>query len=161
MDKIVTITQAAEISQKLHKEGKAVVLTGGCFDILHLGHFRLFQKAKQQGDFLFVLLESDKKIQALKGSNRPLHNQHERAEMLAGITYIDHVIPLPFIEQNKEYDQIVSQIHPSIIAITEGDPGIEHKKRQAEKIDAKLIEVVKYIPNKSTSATLEAILAEK
>jgi D-beta-D-heptose 7-phosphate kinase/D-beta-D-heptose 1-phosphate adenosyltransferase len=110
---------------------------------------------------LIVLLESDKKIRELKGPNRPLHTQEERAKMLSAIAYIDAIICLPYMTTNQQYDQMVLKIHPSIIAVTKGDPSITHKKRQAEKIDAVVAEVVKYIPNKSTSAAVQVIINEK
>ena len=62
-----------------------IVLVGGCFDILHLGHVVFLEKAKKEGDVLVVLLESDEKVRFLKGKGRPVHTQSERAEILSAL----------------------------------------------------------------------------
>ncbi|MDE2025837.1 MAG: adenylyltransferase/cytidyltransferase family protein [Patescibacteria group bacterium] len=158
---VISVNQAAQISQSLREAGKRIVLTGGCFDLLHVGHIKLLEKAKEAGDVLLVLLESDKKIAESKGNHRPIHTQEERAYILSSIRFIDYVICLPYFSSNGEYDNVVTKIHPSIIAVTEGDRGIEHKQRQAKSVDASISEVITYIPNKSTSASLKALLEEK
>lgn len=157
---ILSIQEAVEISNRLQTASKKIVLTGGCFDVLHIGHFKLLEHAKAAGDSLFVLLESDKKISELKGINRPLHPQKERAHMLAAIRFVDYVVLLPYIVTNEAYDHVVEEIHPTIIATTSGDKNIEHKTRQAKNIGAKVAEVVEYIPNRSTSTALKTLLEE-
>jgi len=69
-----------------------VVFTNGCFDLLHVGHLRTLLTARQQGDLLVVGLNSDRSVQALKGSTRPLNPQGERAELLAGLECVDMVV---------------------------------------------------------------------
>lgn len=160
MRKILSLTDAVKTAKTLQTNKKQVVVTGGCFDILHIGHIKLLENAKQQGDSLFVFLESDEKIRQLKGTGRPLHTQEERAEMLAALTAVDYVVCLPFFSSNDEYDKLVSSIHPQIIAVTKGDKGIANKQRQATTIGAQLAEVVEYIPHKSTSAALTKLLEE-
>jgi len=160
MKQIVSVSQAKKIIEKLHAKNKKVVLTGGCFDILHPGHFRLLENAKKQGDVLFVLLESDKKISFLKGPKRPIHSQDERGTMLAGLRFVDFIIPLSFFSDDKSYDELVVELHPDVIATSEHDPNIEHKKRQAEHIGAEVIEVTKYIPHASTSRLVNMLSQE-
>ncbi len=157
MDRILTIEEATAVSKKNKNQGKTIVLTGGCFDILHVGHIALLQNAKKQGDILMVLLESDEKIKQLKGADRPIHTQKERALMLASLRYVDYVILLPTMTRDEEYDKIVQAIRPTIIATTEHDPKNEHKKRQAEKVGAKLAYVIQYIPNISSSKLIEKL----
>jgi len=159
--KILTIKEAGEIAHILREQKKRIVLTGGCFDILHVGHIKLLERAKKAGDVLFVLLESDEKITQIKGNGRPLHEQDDRAYMLSAINFVDYVVCLPFLTTDTQYDQIVSLIHPSVIAVTKGDRAIEHKKRQAAEVGATVLDVIEYIPNKSSSAALHAILGEK
>lgn len=151
MNQIIIPLKAKEIVTDLRKNGETVVLTGGCFDILHPGHFALLKHAKHVGDVLLVLLESDEKITKLKGPLRPIHSQQERADMLLGLKAVDFVIPLPFLSSNADYDHIITSIHPDIIATTKNDPSIAHKQRQADAIGAKVLEVTNYIPHKSTS----------
>jgi len=129
--------------QKLEKllsgESKGrIVLTGGCFDILHIGHVRFLSEAKRMGDYLVVLLESDKKVRKLKDKNRPIFIQRERAEMLAALGCVDLVVLLPVMENNDDYLNLVMKIKPDIIAVTEDDPQLENKRRQAKEVGGKL-----------------------
>lgn len=155
----VSIDRAISISEHLHKQNKTIVLVGGCFDILHIGHIEFLKRAKKEGDVLFVLLESDRSIRKLKGGNRPIHTQNERAEILASLRLVDYVICLPELE-NKEYDDIISMLNPNIIATTANDPNIIHKKRQTTLINAKLVEVTKRIKTKSTTRIAQLLSDE-
>lgn len=160
MNKVLTVEQAIILSKKLKKQNKTIVLTGGCFDVLHIGHFSLFEYAKKEGDILMVLLENDEKIKKIKGLKRPLHRQKERAYMLSHINFINYIILLPFLNSNDEYDSIIERIKPTFIAITKDDPNILDKNRQAKKIGAKVKEVISYMPEKSSSGILKILLKE-
>jgi D-beta-D-heptose 7-phosphate kinase/D-beta-D-heptose 1-phosphate adenosyltransferase len=87
-------------AKKLKQQGKTIVFTNGCFDLLHLGHISLFRKAKSLGDILIVAINSDSSLKGLKGPKRPLINQKERAEILLSLKYIDYVVvfdePTPY-----------------------------------------------------------------
>ena len=160
MGKILNIKEAVNKSKALRNQGKTIVLTGGCFDILHIGHFSLLKHAKNEGEILMVLLESDAKIQKLKGLKRPLHSQKERAEMLVAIKYVDYVVLLPNLETNEEYDSLIEKIKPNVLAITQNDPNKIERERQAKRVHAIVKEVIPYLPDKSTSATLKILLKE-
>ena len=151
MDKIISINQATKLSQKLRSQGKKIVLVGGCFDILHIGHVKFLEKAKQQGDILFVLLENDYNVRKLKGRNRPINTQKNRAMVLSALTSVDYVVQLPNLKNDTDYDKVVSQIRPSIIATTTKDPNIVHKIRQANQVKAKVVYVLQKISNQSTT----------
>lgn len=138
----------------MKKIGKVTVLVGGCFDVLHPGHIIFLEKAKKAGDILIVLLESDQKIKKIKGVNRPVHNQKERAVVLKALKFVDSVVPLPYIATEREYDKFVQKIKPDIIAVTSGDPQNYHKKRSAKLVGAKLKFVTKRIGNHSTTKLL-------
>ncbi len=120
--------------------GKKTVLVGGCFDLLHYGHLTFLKKAKEQGDYLVVAVESDEFIKKKK-KKEPIHNQNQRAEILASIIFVDLVVKLPYFPSDKEYYQLVEKINPSVIAVTKGDPQLQNKKKQAEKIGSR-VEVV-------------------
>ena len=160
MKNILDIKQAIELSNNLKKERKKTVLVGGCFDILHPGHIQFLDHAKKSGDVLLVFLESDKKITEMKGIQRPLHTQQERAAMLVSLRFVDVVILLPYFSHDQEYNELIKKLQPHIIATTEGDPHTEQKKRQAESVGAKVIEVIKYIPHKSTTRLLKILANE-
>lgn len=153
--KVLTIDRAIRTARRLKKTKKKIVLVGGVFDILHLGHVRFLEKAKQQGDFLFLFLESDESVRKLKGRDRPLNPQEDRAEVLAALNYVDFVIKLKGVLKNKDYDRITTLISPDVMATTARDSYISHKVRQAKLVGAKLKIVVKRLKNKSTSKILK------
>ena len=133
---------------------KKIVLVGGCFDVLHPGHIRFLEKAKKAGEYLIVLLESDKKIKELKGQDRPIHTQNERKLILKGLKSVDRVILLPYLKNDADYEVVIQQIKPDIIAATLGASDNYHKKRIAKATGAKLKYVTKMIGSYSTSNIL-------
>jgi FAD synthetase len=135
-----------------------IVLVGGCFDILHIGHITFLEKAKKAGDYLIVLLESDQAIQKLKGKNRPINSQADRAKILSSLKVVDKVIALP-VMKDLDYDELVKKIKPAVIATTSGDSGIHHKKRAAKLVGAKVKVVTKNIKDQSTT-NLVKLLSE-
>jgi rfaE bifunctional protein nucleotidyltransferase chain/domain len=160
MNKIINVEKAAKLSQKLKKEGKTVVFSGGCFDILHLGHIKFLQAAKRTGDILFVFVESDENVKKIKGDNRPINNQDERAEVLSSIRFVDYVIKTPPLGTNEDYDKLVFRMNPNFIAVTKASESIEHVQRQAKKTGTKIVEVIDRIPDKSTSKIAQIIAKE-
>lgn len=128
---------------------KVIVLVGGCFDLLHVGHISFLKEAKTHGDYLIVLLESDEKVHKLKGDGRPFHTQEQRKLMLEALRFVDEVICLPMMHTHKEYYDVIKKIHPSVIAFTEGDPILDHKLKQTDMIGAKSV----IIPNIETHST--------
>jgi len=132
---------------------KKVVLIGGCFDILHYGHINFLKNAKAVGNLLVVALESDDFI-FLSKKRLPIHTQSQRAINLTTIRYVDYVILLPFLDSFKDYNQLVQDIRPNVIAITSNDPQIENKKIQAYNIGAEIKVVIDRIEKFSTSKIL-------
>ncbi len=143
--------EAVNIARKIRQAGKRVVLAGGCFDILHTGHMAFLEAAKQDGDVLFVLLESDQMITKTKGQNRPINAQKDRATILASLAPVDYVVLLTYLQSHQDYDMLVLALKPAIIATTKGDPGRHHKERQAKLLHIKVVDVMKRIPSSSTS----------
>jgi len=78
--------------EALKAKGKRVVFTNGCFDLLHPGHMRYLYAARQMGDFLVVAVNTDRSVKAIKGENRPIQSQDERAELLAALSFVDAVV---------------------------------------------------------------------
>lgn len=160
MGKILTIEQAIRESKKLQKQRSRIVLAGGCFDILHVGHIAFLEEAKRNSDILFVLLESDATVGKIKGKDRPINTQEDRARVLAALDAVDYVVLLPRLETNQQYDDLVSKIRPAIIATTKNDPEKQHKERQAKKIGATVTDVVTRIRSFS-STRLSKLLKER
>jgi len=155
MGKLVPVIKIKKLSEDLKKSGKKIVLAGGCFDILHVGHIEFLEKAKASGDILILLLESDAAIKQLKGDKRPINNQKNRSRILSAIQFVDFVVTLPKPYQTKDYQNLVSQIKPNVIAITAGDSNLKNKKSQAKEAGGAVKIVLKNIPDHSTTKLLD------
>lgn len=157
MDKIVTTEQAIQISNALRTQNRSLVIAGGCFDILHVGHTKFLKKAKQEGDVLMILLEHDETIKKKKGEHRPLNHQADRAELLAHLALVDYILMLPPITTDDFYDKLVIQLKPAIIATTAGDPYRTDKERSAKKIGATVVDVIQPVTNQSTTRVVQIL----
>ncbi|MBY0359465.1 MAG: D-glycero-beta-D-manno-heptose 1-phosphate adenylyltransferase [Candidatus Obscuribacterales bacterium] len=91
MGEVAKREQLEELSRKLKEQGKKIVSTNGCFDILHVGHVRILQEARALGDILVVGLNSDDSVKRLKGPTRPINKDIDRAEVLAALGCVDYV----------------------------------------------------------------------
>lgn len=150
MNKIVDTDEAIKISKLLQRQGKNIVVAGGVFDILHVGHIQFLEKAKACGDFLLVLLESDENAKRKKGES-PINSQKDRAMVLSALYAVDYVVKLPKMTKDQQYDTLISQLRPDIIAATYKDSESWHKERQGKLVGAKVSYVIKRIRNQSTS----------
>ena len=102
----------SEIVTSLKAKGKKIVFTNGCFDILHVGHVRYLKEAKALGDILILGLNSDCSVKSLKGPNRPINNESDRADVLSALKAIDYVV----IFDEKTAENIVGEVKPDIYA---------------------------------------------
>ncbi|MDR1523406.1 MAG: adenylyltransferase/cytidyltransferase family protein [Endomicrobium sp.] len=109
--RVLTIKEMKQEVLNLQKEGKKVVFTNGCFDLLHLGHISLFNKAKSLGDILIVAINSDKSLSCLKGPKRPLVSQKDRAKLILSLKPVDYVVV--FGEQTPS--KILKELRPDIL----------------------------------------------
>jgi len=91
-DKIYSADRLVKVIEGLKRDGKVVVFTNGCFDILHVGHVRYLAVAKGEGDILVVGVNSDKSVRDLKGQNRPVQDEESRAEIIASLQSVDFVV---------------------------------------------------------------------
>lgn len=90
--KIIPRDEIAALGRKLRQEGRRLVFANGCFDLLHVGHVRFLQGARQQGEILVVGVNSDRAVTMLKGSGRPLLPARARAEMVAALESVNYVV---------------------------------------------------------------------
>jgi len=155
-EKIIPSSAIASLTQHIAQD-KKIVLVGGCFDILHIGHLIFLDAAKKEGDCLIVLLESDESIKKSKGPRRPLNTQEDRARLLAAFESVDYVVLLPTDMHDKTYDTLVMEIKPAIIATTKGDQYRFHKERQAKSVGASVIDVTDPIKDQSTTKVFEIL----
>lgn len=157
MGKIINVNEAIKLSKQLKQRGKAIVLAGGCFDILHSGHIVFLKAAKKSGDVLILLLESDESIKKRKGKERPLNSQKKRVTALSSLETVDYILPLKGVTKNEEYDRLMIQIKPDIVAMTKGDLNIPQRVKQCEMVGAKLKLVTEKIEGLSTTALVNQI----
>ncbi len=132
------------------RQTEKIILVGGCFDVLHYGHLQFLKKAKTKGGYLIVALEPDSSIQNYK-KRSPVHTQQQRAENLASICHVDEVLLLPALRGFEDYNQLVQDVRPAVIAITGDDPQQHNKKKQAEGVNAKVDVVIERLGQFSSS----------
>ena len=111
MSKIKTISKLKVITEELRKQNKIVITTNGVFDILHIGHIRYLKEAKKLGDVLIVFVNSDNSARKIKGSQRPLNNENDRAESLLALACVDYVAVFDENNPIKILDEIKPSIH--------------------------------------------------
>ncbi|MCL2144487.1 MAG: D-glycero-beta-D-manno-heptose 1-phosphate adenylyltransferase [Endomicrobia bacterium] len=109
--RVLTWEELKSEVKKLQKAGKKAVFTNGCFDLLHLGHVSLFEKAKSMGDVLIVAINSDKSLSRLKGPKRPLVKEKDRAKLLLALKAVDYVVV--FGEQTPY--ELLKELRPDIL----------------------------------------------
>jgi rfaE bifunctional protein nucleotidyltransferase chain/domain len=109
--KIVSQKKAVTAINRLKKSGKTTVFTNGCFDIIHPGHIKILEASKKFGDFLIIGLNSDKSVKRIKGKNRPINKQNDRAVVLSALSPVDMVVV--FDEDTPK--RILSILRPDVL----------------------------------------------
>lgn len=145
--------EATSFRNTLEEEGKKLVFTNGCFDLLHVGHVRYLQEARELGDALVVAINSDSSVKKLKGEHRPINNANDRAELLLALECVDSVV----IFEGERATQAINYIAPHIYA-KGGDYTIESlnpEERSALENSNTEIKILSLVPEKSTSATIK------
>jgi rfaE bifunctional protein nucleotidyltransferase chain/domain len=147
---LIPIEEIEQFCNQLRNEGKSIVFTNGCFDILHVGHTTYLQKAKDLGDVLILGLNSDASVRRLKGESRPINNENDRAVVLLALRSIDHVVIFP--EDTPFY--LISLIQPDILA--KGGDYSRDTIVGADIVEARggKVVVIPLVDGKSTTATI-------
>ena len=155
IEKVKGLDDMARIRDDLRQLKKRVYFTNGCYDILHAGHIQLFRQARRYGDILIVAVNDDESVARLKGAARPVFPLAERLEVLAAISDIDFLVS--FSEETPR--KIIQTLLPDIL-VKGGDwqPDEVVGKVEVEAVGGQVI-IVPYLPGKSTSAILDAIMA--
>lgn len=156
LEKIITIENLAAWRANLRSQGRLLVVTNGCFDILHAGHVAYLHAARRLGDCLLVGLNSDSSVRALKGHDRPLNPEHDRALVLAGLADVDAVCIFSEVTALR----FLSIAQPDIY-VKGGDYTIEtinQDERHLVETMGGRVEVLPGLPGRSTSALLQKLL---
>jgi rfaE bifunctional protein nucleotidyltransferase chain/domain len=140
---------------RLRAEGRTLVFTNGCFDILHVGHTRYLAAARALGDALLVAVNSDRSVRALKGAGRPVMDEAERAEMLAALSSVDFVTV--FDEESPR--RLIAELLPDVL-VKGGDYGLEeiHGREEVEAAGGRVL-ALPFVEGASTTGIIERVKA--
>ncbi|MEE8430457.1 MAG: D-glycero-beta-D-manno-heptose 1-phosphate adenylyltransferase [Candidatus Desulfatibia sp.] len=152
--KILEIEELVQKANTLRRSGKCLVFTNGCFDILHVGHIRYLAAARSKGDVLVVGLNSDESVKIIKDEQRPIMNQEQRAEILAGLWCVDYIT----IFNEPDPLKLIKVIMPDVLV--KGADWREPDIIGADVVKAKGGKVVRVsvVPDISTSRIIERIV---
>lgn len=149
----ITQGQISEVVKTIRADGESIVVTNGCFDILHAGHVRYLAQTKACADKLILLMNSDKSVKALKGEGRPINNENDRAEVLCALAAVDYVVV--FDEQSPA--SLIDLIKPDVY--TKGGDytlGTLPEKDVVVKNNIR-VEFIKFVDGKSTTNIINKI----
>lgn len=155
--KLRALDNAQREREQLAASGQKVVLTNGCFDLLHTGHLYFLQQAQKLGDALFIALNSDASVRALKGPHRPIQSAHERAYALAALACVHTVVIFDAPRLVRE----IETLRPDVYAKA-GDYSLatlDASEREALQAVGADIRFLSFLPNFSTTALLKRIAA--
>ena len=151
---IISVDEAAVVANSLRAEGRTLGMCNGCFDLMHLGHVELIHQAKQRCEILFVAVNSDKSVGALK-PGRPFVGQMGRTGMVAATRYADYVV----LAENRTCVDILKAVRPNVYVTTveNGMNGVEAKEAMGMGI---AVQVVDMIPGFNTSKIATAVASK-
>jgi rfaE bifunctional protein nucleotidyltransferase chain/domain len=145
-------------SDLLRAQGRRLVFTNGCFDLLHVGHVRYLQAARRRGDALVVAVNGDESVRALKGPTRPINSEADRAEVLAGLECVDFVV----LFHTPRVDSVIREVRPSVY-VKGGDYTLDTldpaERAALEDVGAR-VEIVGLVPGKSTTALVQRMAGD-
>lgn len=127
-----------------------IIFVNGCFDVLHLGHIKLFEYAKSLGDYLIVAIDSDKRVSEMKGPERPIFSQSDRSQTLEAIRYIDVV---HIFDSKEDLENLLKSIAPDIMIVGSDWKGKEVVGEQY----AKTVRFFDRVGEYSTTKTLQGL----
>jgi D-beta-D-heptose 7-phosphate kinase/D-beta-D-heptose 1-phosphate adenosyltransferase len=139
------------IAAQAKTEGKKIVFTNGCFDLLHMGHVQLLREAKNLGDILIVALNSDGSVRQIKGSDRPILPEEERAELIAALEMVDYVTMF----DEPDPLNVIRELRPDVLA--KGGDWAEDKIVGREFIESYggRVAVIPFLKGHSTTEIIE------
>lgn len=150
---IVSFENIASWRDEIRKQNKVLVVTNGCFDLLHAGHVTYLTQAREQGDFLLVGLNGDESVRALKGPGRPLNNENDRAQILAALRFVDAVSVFP----EPRAIRFLAAAQPDVY-VKGGDYTLEtlnpEEKEVVQSCGAKIV-FIPFLDGRSTTSIIE------
>lgn len=156
MGVVVQRKDISKLIESLKEQGKQIVTTNGCFDILHVGHVRYLQATKNFADIMVVCLNSDVSVKKIKGPDRPINNENDRAEILCALECVDYVVlfdeasPVDLLCEMKP-DVYTKGADYTIDTLPEAKPVMENGGR---------VEFISFVEGKSTTNVIKKIGAQ-
>lgn len=152
-EKVLTREEALRVREGLRAAGRHLVFTNGCFDILHVGHVRYLAAARALGDVLLVAINSDRAVRELKGANRPVMNEADRAEMLAALSAVDYVT----IFDEDSPRKLIGDLTPDVL-VKGGDYQLDeiHGREEVERAGGRVF-ALPFTEGASTTGIIERI----
>jgi D-glycero-beta-D-manno-heptose 1-phosphate adenylyltransferase len=154
-NRVIPFSEVADFCKKLAADKRRLVLTNGCFDILHVGHLRYLRQARALGDALLVGINADASVSSLKGEGRPVNTENDRAEVLAALRCVDYVTIFPEIRATE----LIRAVRPPLYA-KGGDytpESLNAEEREALLEIGTDIHILPLVPGKSTTGLLERV----
>ena len=155
INKIIDMQNLAARAAQLREAGQRLVFTNGCFDLIHLGHVRYLAAARALGDVLAVGLNGDASVGTLKGPNRPINNERDRAEVLAALESVDLVTIFPDVRATR----LLAMVRPAVY-VKGGDytPDTLNEEERAvlDEVGAE-IRIIPFEPGYSTSRIIQQL----
>lgn len=145
--------ELTEWRNQLRRDGKKLVVTNGCFDLLHVGHVTYLEAARSLGDALLIGVNGDGSVQQLKGPGRPLNGESDRARVLAALACVDGVCIFP----EKRATRFLEEARPDVY-VKGGDYTLEtmdQDERRAVETAGGRVQFLPFVPGKSTTALVE------
>jgi rfaE bifunctional protein nucleotidyltransferase chain/domain len=151
--KILTVAEMRAERDRLVAEGKDLVFTNGCFDILHRGHVTYLTFARNQGDALVVALNTDASVKSNKGDDRPINGEEDRAYVLGSLRAVDYIVYF----SDKEPKEIIAQILPQVL-VKGSDWAHYVSGREVVEANGGRVVLADMVAGKSTTGTIERII---
>jgi len=157
MTKLLTREALIRERERLRREGKRLVFTNGCFDLLHPGHVRYLSQARAMGDALVVALNGDRSVRKLKGEGRPILNEQERAEVVSALEAVDYVT----IFEEETPRELIAALLPDVL-VKGGDWPIDQiiGREEVEASGGRVVSLP-YVERLSTSEIIERVERKK
>ena len=151
IEKILSLDELLGLRKRLRADGNILVFTNGVFDLLHVGHVRYLAAARTLGDTLLVAVNSDNAVKKLKGVDRPIVNEAERAEILAALKQVDYVTVFDDVSPRR----LIAELLPDVL-VKGGDYGLDeiHGREEVEAAGGRVVSLP-FVEGLSTSSIIE------
>jgi rfaE bifunctional protein nucleotidyltransferase chain/domain len=152
-EKILSQDRAAQVRARLRAEGRRLVFTNGCFDLLHVGHVRYLRQARALGDALIVAINSDRAVRELKGAGRPVMPVDERAEVLAALEGVSYVTVFDELSPRR----LIAKLLPDVL-VKGGDYALSeiHGREEVEAAGGRVV-ALPFVEGASTTDIIDRI----